>query len=196
MEQARLRHPEQRGDADRPGRLAEDRDVAGIAKAAMHRAPLERGDLIEDTLVAGGGEPVAQRLQVEEAEDAEAVVDRDDHDVAAARNGTVVDRLRPAPMTNAPPWIRPSPVAAVGRGRPHVEEETALAHRLDLEAEHRTERVDVLRRGRTERAGVAHTGPRLGRLGRAEAQIAGGRRCERQPAEDADAVLHRDLPPD
>ena len=57
-------------------------------KAAMlSRTQLEGGDLVEEADVAGAGVGLAEPGEVQEAEGAEAVVDRHDDDVVARRPG-------------------------------------------------------------------------------------------------------------
>ena len=68
--------------------------------------PLERGDLVEDAEVAGALRCRRKLVEVEEAERAEPVVDRHEHDAVArrttCRRSTASTRCRPV---NAPPWI-------------------------------------------------------------------------------------------
>ena len=82
---------EQREHAPGSGRLAEDRDVGGVAAEAgdVVADPFERSDLVEDAEV-GGRTGV---LDHEEPERADAVVDGDDHAVGArGEAGAVVGR--------------------------------------------------------------------------------------------------------
>ena len=77
---------EQRADLSAAARLAEDRDVARIAAEArgVVAHPFERGDEIEHADIARLREALAaDGRQIEMAEDVEAVIDRDDHDVVA-----------------------------------------------------------------------------------------------------------------
>jgi hypothetical protein len=81
-----LRHGEQGADLSAAARLTEDRDIAGIAADARRVVahPLQRQHQVEHADVAGLREALAANCrQIEMAEDVEAMVDRDDHDVVA-----------------------------------------------------------------------------------------------------------------
>ena len=116
-------HGQQRADAHRAGRLAEDRDVVGITAEGgdVVPHPLEGGDLVEQAEV---GVAVAE---VEEALGADAVVDRHADDAVAGEAAAVV-RTRPVPTSNMPPGIQTmtgSPADAEV-GRPDVEVQAVL----------------------------------------------------------------------
>ena len=83
-------HGQQRADAHRPGRLAEDGDVAGIAAEGgdVLPHPLEGGDLVEQAEV---GVSVAE---IEEALGADPVVDGHADDAVAGETAAVVGRTR------------------------------------------------------------------------------------------------------
>ena len=83
-------HGEQRADAHRAGRLAEDGDVAGIAAEGgdVVPHPLEGGDLVEQAEV---GVSVAE---IEEAVGADPVVDGHADDAVAGETTAVIDRTR------------------------------------------------------------------------------------------------------
>src|SRR5207253_2877036 len=79
---------EQRADAARSGRLTEHRDAVGVAAECgdAFAYPFEGRDLIEDAGVARTGERAVEEIgEVEEPERTEAIVDRDDHEVAVDR---------------------------------------------------------------------------------------------------------------
>ena len=87
-EPLRRRHREQSRHLTAAARLAEDRDVACVAAELrdVGADPLERVHDVEHADVAGLREVAAAELrEMGEAEHVQAVVDGDDHDVAAAR---------------------------------------------------------------------------------------------------------------
>src|SRR4029079_14903195 len=74
-ESPRARHGEQGGAAHRARRLAEDRDLPRVAPEGLDLVahPFEGRDLIEEPLVAGGGQALAEPLaEAQEAEGPEA----------------------------------------------------------------------------------------------------------------------------
>ena len=83
--------------ANEPGRLAEDRDVAGIAaeRRDVVLDPPQRRDLIEHAVVARRvAAGLARQLGMrEEPEHAEPVVERDEHHALARERLAVVARL-------------------------------------------------------------------------------------------------------
>ena len=177
MEQAaRRRHRHQRGALRAAARLAEDRDVAGVAA--------ELGDVVAHPLRARGPGRAADVARVrqlrpaelgeiEVAERVQAMVDGDDHDVAAAAQARAVglDLVAGAAREGAavePDHHRPLRVVAQP-GRPDVQVEAVFA---DRPAAGRR-----LRRDRTELERVAHAGPRRRRDRRQEAP---GARCRRR----------------
>ena len=133
--------------------------------------------------------------EVEEAERAEAVVDRHDHDVARAGEGGAVvpGRCRPSRSTNAPPWIhtmtgrRASSAAGVHTLRTR---QSSLDGRRSAAPSMRLERATGSagrwvrtrwrrgRRPRARRAGVRGTV----RPGRTGCRGTGGPRASRGPA--------------
>ena len=92
---------EQRADAHRTGRLAEDGDVVGIAAEGgdVVPHPLEGGDLVEQAEV---GVSVAE---IEEALGADPVVDGHADDAVAGEAAAVV-QVAPDPASNIPPGIQ------------------------------------------------------------------------------------------
>ena len=114
---ARRGNAEQCPDTVRARGLAEDRHVAGVAAEPGDAVadPFERRDLVEDARVARargfGAELVGE---VQEPERGQAVVDRDDHDVAVPGEvRSVVPRHRARARTRTRPrGSTPSPAAA------------------------------------------------------------------------------------
>ena len=94
-------HGQQRADAHRAGRLAEDGDVAGIATEGgdVLPDPLQGGDLVEQAEVGGA---VAQ---IEEALGADPIVDGHADDAVAGEAAAVVRTPR-ALISNIPPGIQ------------------------------------------------------------------------------------------
>lgn len=187
-EASRARGGEQRAGADGPGGLAEDGDPAGIAaeRPDVVADPLQGGDLVQQAPVGGGvGEgPVT--------EDAEAVVEGDEHDPVAGEGRAVVDRhggRSPGQGPAVDPDHDGQPGTGVRGGGPHVEVQAALAGDLRI-GQQRGEgrRVGHLGGRRTEGAGVAYAVPGLGGRGRREAQGADGRGGVRDAPEDGGAV--------
>ncbi len=157
-------------DAGAARRFADDGDVAGIAAegrdVGLH--PRQRRHLVEQAEVAGAGEALAVQIgQVEVAEGAEAVVDRDEHAAVAAKASPWYQGTAPVPLVNAPPWMNTSTgqraVPSVVR-RPDVQRQAVLAHRPVGQPERRLQQAGSLRRLRPELEGVAHRGPRRRRL--------------------------------
>ena len=99
-------------------------------KAAMlSRTHSQRGDLVEDAVGARAGEGGVEMAEVQEAEGAEPVVDRDHHDVAgAAEVGAVVPGRRARAAEKPPPWIHTitGRAASSSAGRVHVEDQAVL----------------------------------------------------------------------
>ena len=194
-EPAGPRHAEEGRHADRARRLAEDRDLRGVAAEGRDLLPhpLERRHLVEDPLVSGRRQPLAaERLQVEEAEHAEAIVERDDDHVAASgEDGTVVDRLgaRTDDEAAAVDPDEDGPARPVEPGGPDVQREAVLVHRTHVEGECRAERARALPGRRSEAGGVAEARPGRERSRREEAARAHRRRGVRDAAKDMNAVL-------
>src|SRR5690348_3505307 len=121
---------------DPPGRLAANRDVAGIAAESGDIAldPFERGDLVHDGIV---GERAGRLLGCqsgvrEEAEPSEAVVETDECDTLPRELAAVIHRWRAAAIDESAA-IDPDKnrqLALRGfRGQPHVRIE-AIFRRL------------------------------------------------------------------
>ena len=127
---------EQRADAVRAGRLAEDRHVVGVAAERRRccRAPTRarrpgRGCPRCPSRRASAPNVVGE---VQEAERAEPVVDRDDDDVAVLREVRAVvprHRARAEDVRAAVDPHHHRPARVVARGRPHVEVEAVFARR-------------------------------------------------------------------
>ncbi len=106
-------HGQQRADAHRTGRLAEDGDVAGIAAEGgdVLPHPLEGGDLVEQAEV---GVSVAE---IEEALGADPVIDGHADDAVAGEAAAVIPASHPFRTRTCRQESRPSPVARPTRGR-------------------------------------------------------------------------------
>lgn len=186
------RRREQREHAHRPRRLAGDRDVAGVAAERRDVAldPVQRRDLVEQAEVdRAAGVLALERRVREEAEVAEAIVDRDHHEALARERRAVVHRRRAVADAEAAAVdphqdrrVRPG----TGRG-PDVEVEAVLAGVADrLRAVERREHR--LRARRPGAVGGAHAGPRRRRLRRPPAQGIDRRRRIGHALERRDAV--------
>ena len=194
-ESLRLGGSEQHADAHSAGRLAEDRDVVGIAAEAgdVVAHPAQRGHLVAHAVVAAVRVvAVGERLVVEVAQRAEAVVDRDQHDVAAPGEVlAVVDRRRAGAAGEAaavdPDHHRARRV--VDAGRPDVEREAVFVDRLFPGAEQFDAGHEGLHRAGAELVGLAHAVPGFGIARRAPAQLAQRRRGVGNAAEDGDVVF-------
>ena len=183
MEQpARFRHREQHADFAAAARLAENRDIAGIAAEPLDIVahPFERGDEIEGAGVAGMRIALAaDRREIEMPEYVEAVIDRDDNDIAAPRQiGAVGDSaVGRAEMKRAA--MQPHhdrALAAVGARGPDMQVEAifCLGTRIDRPEKTRHagpagRRALPLRRAAAQRERVAYPGPGLGRARRLKA---------------------------
>ncbi len=186
MKQALRRgHTEQRAHFSRAARLAEDRDVPGIAAEAIDVVadPLEARDDVLLSCVAGVREGLAAELrEMDEAEDVQPVRDADDDHVVAARQVGAVVRQRGRRSAGVAAAVQPdhhrTRAAARGARRPDVQVQTVFAHRLG--AGQRLplgyERRDHLRRSRAERERLADAGPRRG-LERRQKPARARRRC-------------------
>jgi hypothetical protein len=181
-------------DVERSGRLAEHRDVAGVAAEPgdVVADPLERHLLILQALVAGPalGDEVGV---AEEPEQAEPVVERD-HDDAVVLGEELAGVEQPDVEERHRLLGRAVDVAAAvdphhhrrvpgrGRRRPHVEVQAVLV----VAREVLQRRVGELRAALAERGGVARRRPRRRLLGRLPAQIA-DRRLRVRDAEELQA---------
>ena len=133
-EPLRGRHCEQRRDLTASARLTEDRDVAWVAAELgdVGSDPLERVHDVEHAGVARLREVAAAELrEIGEAEHVQAVVDRNHHDVAAAREVGAVGHGRRTGARDEPTAVAPDhhrPLTAVAdRRRPDVEHQAVLA---------------------------------------------------------------------
>ena len=129
----RRRHGEKRGDFLTAAGFSEDEDSAGIAaeigNVVAH--PGERGDDIEHADVAGGFKRIAGVAEVGIAEQAEAVIDCDDHDISTTgeiraviqRSGTGAG----GECASVAPDHHGTLVIVLHARRPNVENKTILA---------------------------------------------------------------------
>jgi hypothetical protein len=186
-----LRRPEQGRDHDRAGRFAEDRHVAGVAAegfdVALH--PFERGNRIHHSVVAGGiAAGLARELRVrEEAESAEAIVQRDDDGAFLRQTLAVVTGLRARAAREAaaidPDHDGSAIVRRIGR-RPNVQIKAIFSGRRWCRAARPTRAA--LHAARAEFGGIANAVPAGGRLRRLPAVLADRRRRERDAFEEPD----------
>ena len=98
--------PEQHGDAEGPCRLAEDRDVAGIATedGDVVAHPGQRGQLVVDAPIADKAVRAGQVAVTEKTQCAEPVIDGHHHGVAVAHEvAAPVEEDRPAARGEASP---------------------------------------------------------------------------------------------
>ena len=193
-------HGQQRADAHRASRFAEDRDVGGVAaeRGDVLADPRERRDLVlqAEVRVAVG--------QVEEALGAHPVVDRDANDPVTGESAAVV--RRPGPDLEHPARDPDHDRQAVRRRirRPDIEVEAVLA-RLGRVPDHRGRRMigrwAQLRWLCAERQGIPDAIPRLDRP-RGPEPVRAERGCRERDAQEAvhpfpelapqPAVLRRD----
>ena len=169
---------------DAPGarRLTEDRHVLRIAaeSADVLAHPLECSNLVEQTVVArrAVGRLCCQSRVGEEAEHAEAIVDRDHHDALASESRAVVPGRSAAAGSEAAtvdPHHDRAPLADPFGARPDVEEKAVLAA-LDRRPAVEGLRVALwLPAVLGERARVELPDPRLDGLWRSPAQV-----CDRR----------------
>jgi hypothetical protein len=204
MKQAlRRRHDQQRADLPAAARLAEDRDVGGIAakRGDVVAHPFERGDHVERAGIARPGETLAADVvEMQVATDVEPVVDADHHDIAAPREvGAVGDRAVAGAIGKGtavqPHHHRPF---SCETWRPDIEAQAVLGFRAAVDrpenAIHLGAPFDLRRRLRRlavidER--VVHPGPRRHRLRRSEAVRSAGRCAIGNALEGMDAACHR-----
>ena len=156
------RHHAQHRHGGGARRLAEDRDVGGVApeRADVVLHPPKRFDAVEEPPAPEGLALGRQRGMSEEAEGAEAVVDGHDDDVAVGRQGgALVQRAGTGPAAEGAavdPHHHGSRLPA-GARRPDVERQALLVlfevGALELGA-------GRLRCDGTERGGLEVTGPR------------------------------------
>jgi hypothetical protein len=188
-------HGDQIGDRHPPGRLPEDRDIAGVTAEDRDVVsdPSERGHLVEEAPVALGspGPFVGKGRMAKEPEDAEPVVHGDDHHVAAAGQLRPLVEGRRARPAGERPTVDPDHDRLgrpVERGRPHVEGQAVLVlGGRGVTAERGG--LPGLGRPRSVLARTPDAGPRGVRPRPAEAQGADRRRRERHAPKDVQPVL-------
>ena len=170
---------QQRGHDAAAGRLAEQGDPAGIAaeRRDVVAHPGQCGQHVAQASVGREAPGVVEGADLEESERAEAVVHRDDHDVAeGGQRAAVIQRLARRTQdvgTAVHPHHHGFAVAGFGaRRRPDVEGQEVLALR-GAEVE-RDLRVGRLRAHGSDAAGVERFLPRLGRFGGPPAQLPDG----------------------
>ena len=166
-EPGRARHRQQRGDRSAARGLAEDGDAAGVAAERLDAVtdPLQGGDLVEQAPV--GGRP----LDLREALDAHAVVERHDDDAAVTREAAAVvfgeaghaDRIG----ATVDPDHHRQPRARARLGRPDVDRQPVVVRGVPGQSVH-PERSG-LRRRRSERRGLPNPAPAADRPRRGEA---------------------------
>ena len=180
-------HRHQRADLRAAARLPEDHHVARVATEPRDVVahPLEREHDVEHAGVAGARVFLAVGRQVQVPEDVQAVVERDDDDVAAPREPLAVVGLQLlARPVGEPAAVQPHhhrPLAPVEPRRPDVDAQAVLARLPVVPLEH--ERLFV--EGPARRAG------RVAPRGR------NTRRCARPPTAPASSAAgtarHRPL---
>jgi hypothetical protein len=200
-ERAGLRCAEQGADAHAARRLAEDRDVVGVAAEALDVVahPAERRDLVAQAEVRGAGQGVArQQAQMREAHRPEPVVDRDDHGVAAPGQLVAgVDRGGAGAHQEAAsvdPDEDRAPVGIQARGE-DVQGEAVVSDASGGCVDEREHGHRELRRHLARPRRVPHTGPRGGGLGRLEAPRTDQRRGVGDGTEGMDLPLESALEP-
>jgi len=132
----RGRHRQQRADLSAAAGFTEDRDVAWIAAEAndIVAHPFQRGDHVQRSGIAGLAEPpVAERGQVQMAEDVEALIDADHHHVVASRQAAAPQARRIAVTIGESASMEPDhdgPFRVGPRFRsPNIHAETVLGFR-------------------------------------------------------------------
>ena len=126
-----------------------------------------------------------------EAENAQAVIDRDNNDAFVRHALAVIAILRAIAILKSAAenvdqhWQLP---AARFRGRPHVQIQAVLAHSVAAEP---VVAASTLHAAGAELVRVSHIGPVLHRLRVLPAQVADGRRRERNSFETANTVFRR-----
>lgn len=195
------RHGQQCGGLRAATGLPEDHDVAGIVAEARDVVPdpPQCGDRVEHP-VHPRGRPLLGRAEVGEvevAEHAEPVVDRDHHDVAEPGQRVPVEPAVVAGAGAEPAAVegdehRPAP--AVRSRRPHVEHQAVLVLAAGLVEPADQHRVVVAGAGRRlgrhvpETGGVPYTAPQRRRGRWPEPVGAAGRATVRDAEEGADPV--------
>ena len=191
-ETLRPRRPEERRDAEAAGRLSCDGDPRRVAAEAgdVVPHPLERRDLVQDAVHAGGGELGAEARQVGEAQRPQAIVDGDGDDVAVRGEALPVvpghgALAGPVAAAMDPHEYRAPPV--VERRRLHVQRQAVLVPARWDGIGHSPGRD--LRRSGAELARVAHAAPALVGRRRPEPPAVDGRGGIRNAGEQQYAVL-------
>ena len=188
---ARQRRGLEHTDRPRSSGLAEDRHVPWVAAecrdVVVH--PLERGDVVEDAVVAR--RPVCrlggQRRVGEEPERAQPVVGCD-HDHALARHRGAIENLRATDPGAVPATMEPDhdrqPLARSERWGPDVQRQTVLASGQLATRVRGVVGIACLPAGGSELGGHARAVPRLDRVRWAPPEITYRRPCERHSAKD------------
>ena len=188
------RRRRQHADCNSSRRFAEDRDAVGIAaergNVVLH--PLQARDLIQQPVVAGMPALFARQLGMsQEAESAQPVGDAHQNHALLREILSVVQRHRSA-ADSEPSAVDPDHhgqlLARRLGGRPDVQVEAILVGSDGFHPEVGLHDWNLHAR-RCEFVGAADPGPRRGRCGRSPAQIADGRRGERNAFVDGDAVF-------
>ena len=208
----RWRHSEKRGHFLTAARFSEDEDFAGIATEIGNIVthPSQRGDDIEHADVAGGFERIAGVAEVGIAEQAEAVINCDDHDISTTgeiraviqRSGTGAG----GECASVAPDHHGALVIVLHAWSPNVENKTILAfadsrrircggHEIRA-GENAGCTGNRLRSGVAVFESVAHAGPRIRLSGRHEAVFSDGWGAVGYAFEDMTplAVVPRTLP--
>jgi hypothetical protein len=161
-------HGQEGADAHRPGRLAEDGDVAGIAAEGgdvlLH--PLEGGNLVEQAAVG------VSLAQIEEPFGADPIVDRHADDAVVGETTAVIPGRRTRAVILEHPARNPDHHRSPGRpggGGPDIEVQAVLTKSGKLRDEQvYRRRIRRLGRLRAVGEGVAHAAPGLDRPWRPE----------------------------
>ena len=127
----------QQGDAARASRVAKNGHIIGVATEGCDISfyPAQRLELIEDAQVATAGKslPVGQRREVEEAEQSQAIANRDEDDLGMRLDKAVTPVARVARSiadirtAMNPDHDRTSSAAHTAGGSPYIEVQAVLA---------------------------------------------------------------------
>ena len=167
MEQAAShRHAHQCGHLRCPARLAEDRDIAGVAAERLRviTHPAQRRHHVQNAGIAGIGETGVAVADVQVTEHVEAMIDRNHHHVAAARE------MRAVEARCGPGTVRPSPAMQPHHDRAaftpkawreNIEEQAVLTDRLDssIPREQRAQGTADLWSGSAKTQGITNSRP-------------------------------------
>jgi hypothetical protein len=201
MEQAAGgRHRQQRADFGPAAGLAEDHHIRRIAAEPgdVVADPVQARDEVEHADVARRGIFLSTDLsEVQIAEDVQAMVDRDDHHVAATRERGSVDPRPGAALLGESATVDPEHHRAlapvVDAWRPDVEDQAVLIEALRwirLRRQHLGE-AHVLRRLMTVTKRIAHPVPRTWRRWGHETARSSGGGAVRHALECVNAVRKR-----